>query len=692
MDLIDFFSSLLSAQAWYGVIFLFSFLESLVVIGLLTPGTLMILFAGFLISGGRLDFYPVFFLTILGAVLGDLISFYLGEKGVKLFKEEAKILKITRLKNGQEFFKKHGGKSIFFGRFIGPLRSVVPFTAGTFKMDYKKFLFWNLTSAAFWAFSYLFLGLIFGEAWQTAERFATGAQIVLSIIALLIIAFYLINLYLISSEGKLTIKTATLISNLIRKKIIKFGIFRFIFARFRKKDFYGLPLTVLAIAFFYVLFLAFGFVRSFILSGVIYGSDIRIENLLFVFRDDELIRYFYFLTLLGNWQIIISFGIVLSVVFWLWKKKAYIFALWIAVLGTQLFNVFGKIAFNRPRPQSAIFLENSTSFPSGHSAIAIAFYGFIAYVLLRTKEGKRKKLAIFMISFILIFLIGLSRMYLGFHYFSDVIGGYLLGFLWLIIAISIFEWAQYKHKIKNLSHFKLSLKTKKIIFTLLIAQLFFYVVFAANYKQQLNLKIFSQKNIVTNKILDPFYKNELTRYSETLRGSNQEPMSFLIVAKTDDELVNLFKKSEWYGADYFNRNSIARMVIAAFLDQSYPTNVITPSFWNSKVHDFGFQKPSVKNTIKERHHVRFWKTNIFTKDNRRLYVGTASYDTDIKWYVTHKIDPNIDTEREYLFKDLLKSGLIKNYQKLQFVKPAKGKNFTGDSFYTDGKAYLIELK
>jgi len=692
MDLIDFFSSLLSAQAWYGIIFLFSFLESLVVIGLLTPGTLMILFAGFLISGGKISFLPAFFLTILGAVLGDLISFYLGEKGIKLFKEEARVLKITRLKNGQEFFKKHGGKSIFFGRFIGPLRSVVPFAAGTFKMDYKKFLFWNLTSAAFWAFSYLFLGLVFGEAWQTAERFATGAQIVLSIIAFIIIAFYLINLYLISSEGKLTIKTATLMSNLIKKKIIKFGFFRFIFARFSKKDFYGLPLTVLAIAFFYVLFLAFGFVRSFVLSGVIYGPDIRIENLLFVFRDDELIRYFYFLTLLGNWQIIVSFGIVLSVVFWLWKKKAYIFALWIAVLGTQVFDTLGKIAFNRPRPQSAIFLENSTSFPSGHSAIAIAFYGFIAYVLLRTREGKQKKLIIFMASFTLIFLIGFSRMYLGFHYFSDVIGGYLLGFLWLIIAISIFEWAQYKHKIKNLSHFKLPLKTKKIIFTLLIAQLFFYVGFAANYRQQLNLKIFSQKNIVTNKVLDPFYKNELTQYSETLRGNNQEPMSFLIVAKTDDELINLFKKSEWHGADYFNRNSVARMVVAALLDQSYPTNVITPSFWNSKVHDFGFQKPSVKNTIKERHHVRFWKTNIFTKDNRRLYVGTASYDTDIKWFVTHKIDPDIDAEREYLFKDLLKSGLIKNYQKLQFVKPAKGKNFTGDDFYTDGKAYLIELK
>ncbi|MCL4417351.1 MAG: LssY C-terminal domain-containing protein, partial [Actinobacteria bacterium] len=348
--------------------------------------------------------------------------------------------------------------------------------------------------------------------------------------------------------------------------------------------------------------------------------------------------------------------------------------------------------FNRPRPQSAIFFENSFSFPSGHSAIAIAFYGFIAYVLLRTRTGKRKKFAIFILSFLLMFLIGFSRAYLGLHYFSDIIGGYLLGFLWLIIAISIFEWAQYKYKVQNFPNFKLAKKTKKIIFVLLITQLFFYIGFSLIYRQQLNFKVPVQQAVTTDKILDPFFRNKITQYSETLSGKNQEPMSFLIIAQSDIQLEDFFKKSGWFAADYFNRYSVARMIVAGLLDQSYPTNVITPSFWNNRVHDFGFQKPSKRNSIKERHHVRFWKTNIYTRDGKRLYVGTASYDTDIKWYITHKIDPNIDKEREYLFKDLLKSGLIKSYQKIQFVKPTKGKNFTGDAFFTDGKAYLINLK
>ena len=67
-------------------------------------------------------------------------------------------------------------------------------------------------------------------------------------------------------------------------------------------------------------------------------------------------------------------------------------------------------------------------------------------------------------------------------------------------------------------------------------------------------------------------------------------------------------------------------------------------------------------------------------------------DTDIKWLITHKIAPDIDIERELLFSDLEKAGLIINSQKIQSVAPALGQNFTGDQFFTDGKLYIIFLK
>jgi len=700
MDLFNNFSlHFLSFGAfWYLAIFIISLLESLVVIGLIVPGTVFLLFVGFLLTKGFLNIPLIILMAFLGAILGDIISYFLGKKGTRFFKKGNRVLKIANLEKGKSFFKRHGRKSIFLGRFTGPLRSLAPFIAGTFSMDFKKFLFWNILSGFLWSILYLFLGFSFGEAWQIAENYSNRAQIIITFLILFLIVIYLINLYFSSKEVKFSVRVFNFFADFAKETFLKTSIvnkypnfFNFFAARFKRKNFFGLPFTLLSIAFFYVLFLFFGFVKNFILSGTIYGLDIRIENLLYVFRDDELIKFFCWITLLANWQIIVSFGIILSIIFWILRKRAYIFALWIAVIGTQLFDTLGKIAFARPRPQSAIFIESSNSFPSGHSAIAIAFYGFIAYVLLRTREGRRKKLNVLSIAFVIIFFIGFSRTYLGLHYFSDIIGGYLLGFLWLIISISIFEWSVYKQKLKKVLVIPFSLKSKRTILSLLLVELVFYVSFALNYQQPFNFKSTSVVNIVTNNALSEYKKNSLPKYSETLRGNRQEPMSFLILAKNDNELVKFFKKSAWYEADYFNRYSLLKLVETSALNKSYLTGPVTPSFWNSNVHDLSFQKPTPKNTIRERHHVRFWKTNIFTIFGKRLYVGTASYDTRIKWLITHKIDPNIDAEREYLFKDLLKSGMILDYQKIQLVGKTTGRNFAGDAFYTDGKAYLIEL-
>ena len=75
-----------------------------------------------------------------------------------------------------------------------------------------------------------------------------------------------------------------------------------------------------------------------------------------------------------------------------------------------------------------------------------------------------------------------------------------------------------------------------------------------------------------------------------------------------------------------------------------------------------------------------------------MYVGTASLDIGMKWFITHKIKSDIDTEREFLFVDLENGRLILNYEKIQSVVPVLGRNFLGDQFFTDGKLYLIVLK
>lgn len=221
-------------------------------------------------------------------------------------------------------------------------------------------------------------------------------------------------------------------------------LFKFIGNRLNKDKFSGLPLTLLGMAFIYVLYLFFGIIHDIITTDVIVAADARIANLLFAFRDDELIKIFTWVTLFGKWQIVVSSAIILCLILWLWKKRMYLLPLWVTIIGSMLFNSLLKSTFHRPRPDVALYVENTFSFPSGHATMAVAFYGFLAYILCRQIKKWKYKINALFFGIILILAIGLSRLYLGLHFLSDVYGGYLLGALWLLIGITIAEWLQHR--------------------------------------------------------------------------------------------------------------------------------------------------------------------------------------------------------------------------------------------------------
>ena len=141
------------------VMFVTSFGESFAFLSLLFPGTSILIVAGTLMSAGTLPFWPVVVGAVIGAVLGDSVSFWLGHRyggGI------ARIWPFTRspdlLPNGVRYFAKHGGKSVFIGRFFGPVRAVIPLAAGIMRMPRGRFWFANVTSAIVWAPMLLFAG------------------------------------------------------------------------------------------------------------------------------------------------------------------------------------------------------------------------------------------------------------------------------------------------------------------------------------------------------------------------------------------------------------------------------------------------------------------------------------------------------------------------------------------------------
>jgi membrane protein DedA with SNARE-associated domain len=174
-------------QDWaVAVIFLVAFGESMAFVSLLFPGSMLLVAAGTLMRAGALPWLPVTAGAILGAVLGDFVSYWIGRR---LGGRAARLWPLTRypklLPAGIRFFERHGGKSVFIGRFFGPLRAVINLAAGMMRMSPGRFALPAITSALVWGPALLLLGNTFGELGHRAFGSANTVMLVFVGLALL---------------------------------------------------------------------------------------------------------------------------------------------------------------------------------------------------------------------------------------------------------------------------------------------------------------------------------------------------------------------------------------------------------------------------------------------------------------------------------------------------------------------------
>ena len=178
----------------YMAVFFVSFLESFAFIGEFVPGAFFIVGSGYLASRGILNIYLTVLLAVFGAVLADIASYFLALKFYKDIKSTPFVKKYDKvMEKGVEFFKKHGGKSVFLGRFVGALRPIVPFVAGVFGMDRKAFFFWAVLSGILWGISYVGIGYFFGNNWQVIRGIFRDIDALIAIIVVSVLAFYLVR-------------------------------------------------------------------------------------------------------------------------------------------------------------------------------------------------------------------------------------------------------------------------------------------------------------------------------------------------------------------------------------------------------------------------------------------------------------------------------------------------------------------
>lgn len=180
-------------------VFLIAFSESLLIVGLIVPGTLLMFGVGTLVGAGALDFWNTIIIAFFGAIAGDAVSFLIGKH---YHDRVVKVWPFNKhpdyMEKGENFFKKHGGISILIGRFVGPVRPIIPAVAGMMGMSQSYFLFVNILSAAGWAPFYLIPGIVFGSSIALAAAIGTRLVILFLIVLSLIvtIAWLLKAIYL----------------------------------------------------------------------------------------------------------------------------------------------------------------------------------------------------------------------------------------------------------------------------------------------------------------------------------------------------------------------------------------------------------------------------------------------------------------------------------------------------------------
>lgn len=195
-----------------------------------------------------------------------------------------------------------------------------------------------------------------------------------------------------------------------------------------------------------IIFLKIG---SEILEKDILGFDSIITNFVYGFRTPAMTKVMMSLTSLGS-PLFLGFIFLIFVVFLYTRRRKDVFIYSAILYSGVVLNFILKFMFERPRPLNLPLIhENTYSFPSGHAMDSFVFYFALSYFIFRETGSSKFSILMFVTAGLTVFLVGISRIYLGVHYPSDVLAGYIAGFMWLISAIFFEKVIIYKRISRN---------------------------------------------------------------------------------------------------------------------------------------------------------------------------------------------------------------------------------------------------
>jgi membrane protein DedA with SNARE-associated domain/membrane-associated phospholipid phosphatase len=419
--------------AWtYLLVGFFAFAETGAFVGLVVPGETVMLLGGAVAGQGAIDVYLLIAIAWFSAWAGDTTSFFLGRRlGREFVMRHGPRVGISheRFEKVEDYFSRHGGKTIFIGRFISLIRAFAPFIAGSSGMRYRAFVPYSILGTGLWATAHILVGYFFSRSVETGAEYAgKGAFLLGTLIVVVGGSIFLYRRFRVAENRAAAVRwmedhaaTRWLVALARRPQL------RFLWDRVTPGGTFGLEFTslmaVLAVSLFVLI--AYG-----VLVGREPGptpGDVTAMDLAERLRAGWFTDFSKVFTFLGSAVFTWGLTVVCAALLAARRRWAEFGVLLAGMTLTQIGIVEIKDAVDRPRPDQTLASASGSSFPSGHAAHSVLYIWLAVTIVLRLRPGMTRAAGVVVAGIALTVLVGLSRVYLNVHYLSDVSGGWALG-------------------------------------------------------------------------------------------------------------------------------------------------------------------------------------------------------------------------------------------------------------------------
>jgi membrane protein DedA with SNARE-associated domain len=410
----------------------FAFLETGAFVGLVVPGETVIMLGGAVAGQGETSIELTIAIVWLCAWAGDTASFFIGRRlGREFILRHGPRVRITRerFEQVESYFRRYGGRTILIGRFIGLVRALAPFTAGTSGMAYRAFVPYSILGTGAWAAAFSLIGYFASQSLNQAKDVVGKGLFLFALTIGVIVGIFLTIRYLRVPENRERV-VAQMEANRVLRPLVLLGRrakpqARFLWNRVTPGEL-GLQFTALMAALAVSTFVLVAYAVTVTGDpGPTAGDTTALDA-----RDIQsawLTDVAKAVTTLGSAAVMLPVTLVAGI--WLAIRGHWVE---LAVLAVAVLVIFVgvdaiKAATDRPRPPDPSTGSSGSGYPSGHAAHAVLYAWLALTATVRLRPGRAGASALIAAGIALTVAVGLSRVYLRVHYMSDVSGGWALG-------------------------------------------------------------------------------------------------------------------------------------------------------------------------------------------------------------------------------------------------------------------------